>query len=94
MRGKPGPDGVHRPLQRRVFQSFGSYNPRPFSSTPINPLVSNFTQENLQPFSQYEFLVSSSNRLGSVESSWATGRTLEGGKWNLLWREVSGKWKD
>nr|XP_018671138.2 usherin isoform X1 [Ciona intestinalis] len=81
MRGKPGPDGAHYPLQKVVFQSHGAYNPWHTSSPGYNPLPqpkTNFTQNNLQPFTEYEFFVSSSNSLGSVQSPWVTARTLEG----------------
>ncbi|XP_076812806.1 usherin-like isoform X3 [Clavelina lepadiformis] len=81
MRGIPDETGAHHPLQEVVFRSHGSYNPRPVPRPDllaIPPPVNNFTQEGLEPFTEYEFLVSSSNSLGSVESSWARGRTLEG----------------
>uniref|UniRef100_H2YEQ8 Usherin n=1 Tax=Ciona savignyi TaxID=51511 RepID=H2YEQ8_CIOSA len=81
MRGKPGRDGAHYPLQKVVFITHGAYNPRRTSSPGYNPLPqpkTNFTQENLEPFTEYEFFVSSSNSLGSVQSPWVTARTLEG----------------
>ena len=80
MRGSSGSDGVHRPLQRLVFRSSGAYDPRSSSSNPLNPPESNYTQRGLQPFREYEFFVSSSNKLGSVESPWISARTLEGSK--------------
>jgi len=81
MRGKPGPDGVNQPLQRVVFRSSGAYNPRPPSdhqSTTLDPPESNFTQTDLQPFTEYEFLISSANSQGAAQSAWTTVRTLEG----------------
>lgn len=82
MRGKPGPDGINDPLQKVIFRDFGAYNPQyvpeEFKSS-IEPPQTNFTVEDLEPFTEYEFLLSSWNSLGSVQSSWKSGRTQEGG---------------
>lgn len=80
MRGSSGSDGIHRPLQRRIFRSSGAYDPRSGSNNPLNPPMNNYTITGLKPFKEYQFLVSSSNKLGSTESPWISARTLEGSK--------------
>ena len=87
MRGKPNKDGINDPLQKVIFRDFGAYNPMHDGSSSeslgnnIPPPSTNFTVEDLDPYTEYEFLLSSWNSLGSVQSTWVTGRTLEGGEW-------------
>ena len=82
MRGRPDHNGIHSPLQKVIFRTYGSYNPRsvpqPYYS-PVEQPDTNFTVTGLQPFTEYQFLVTSSNTQGSADSPWETGRTLEGG---------------
>ncbi|XP_077967518.1 usherin-like isoform X1 [Styela clava] len=81
MRGKPDENGIHSPLQRVAFTTIGYYNPRPQPAgayMPIEEPETNFTMDGLQPFTEYQFLVLSANSIGSTESPWTTGRTLEG----------------
>ena len=81
MRGKPDHTGSNNPLQKVVFETYGAFDPRdPYDFTgPLDPPSTNFTVEDLVPYTEYEFLVTSWNSLGSVRSNWITARTLEGG---------------
>lgn len=94
MRGKPKPDGTHFPLQEVIFRTFGSYNPRLVDQSgtyrPEEPPETNYTIKNLQPFTEYEFLVNAWNTLGTAESSWTTTRTLEGSEFFLIGYFITG----
>lgn len=82
-RGKPDENGIHHPMQAVAFEDYGQDDPRPKIGdgyTALESLETNFTIEDLEPFTEYQFLVSSANSVGTTESSWETGRTLEGSK--------------
>ncbi|XP_038072643.1 usherin-like isoform X1 [Patiria miniata] len=80
MRGLPGRNGLRDPPETRIFFPAGYYNPRPTLTpleTPAEPPATNFTQDGLEPFTQYEFKVTARNAAGTGESDWALARTLE-----------------
>lgn len=79
MRGNADANGVYNPLQKIIHKTDGYHNPRSSSDHPTLPKPdSNFTVDNLKPFTEYHFMVSSWNSIGSIESPWIVGRTLEG----------------
>nr|XP_006813188.1 PREDICTED: usherin [Saccoglossus kowalevskii] len=80
MRGALGPDGTRDPEESRIFFPAGWYNPRPTLSPlddPVDPPATQYTVEDLSPYTQYEFKVASRNSVGSTESAWSIATTLE-----------------
>jgi usherin len=82
MRGLPNSQGVRTPALRRIFYTLGQYDPiKEYEMDPaaLEPPATNYTQNFLEPFTQYQFQVLSENSLGKAASNWVTGRTLEDG---------------
>ncbi|XP_033110841.1 usherin-like [Anneissia japonica] len=80
IRGAPDANGVIDPPESRIFYPAGWYNPRPTvtpGEDPVSEPTTNFTQENLEPFTEYEFRVTAMNQAGTGQSEWAFVRTLE-----------------
>lgn len=83
MRGEISSEGVHDPEAKRIFHPAGWYNPLPTLSPqedPLPPPEMNYTVEDLQPFTVYEFQVLSENSQGKAASEWVSGATLEAGQ--------------
>ncbi|XP_072023400.1 usherin-like, partial [Amphiura filiformis] len=80
IRGLPDSNGNVDPPETRIFYPAGWYNPRPTLSPledPVDPPATNFTVEDLDPFTQYEFKLTAMNTAGTTESMWAIVRTME-----------------
>ncbi|XP_077990481.1 usherin-like [Glandiceps talaboti] len=80
MRGELDSNGIRDPPETRLFFPAGWYNPRPTMTpmeVPIDPPATEFTATNLDPYSLYEFKVTSRNGAGTTESVWNSARTLE-----------------
>ena len=82
----PDANGIRDPPETRLFFPAGWYNPRPTLSPmddPIAPPATNYTVTNLDPYTMYEFKVTSRNSAGTTESSWISARTLEAGRFHF-----------
>ena len=75
--------GQRDPLPTRIFHPAGQYNPLPVflpQENALSPPATNFTQDELEPFTVYEFQVLCENSMGKAASAWVVGRTLEDGE--------------
>ena len=83
MRGSLNSDGTRDPEAMRISHPAGWYNPLPSvnpQEDPLPPPDTNYTVEDLLPYTSYEFQVFSENSQGKAASEWVSGTTLEAGQ--------------
>ncbi|KAM5165253.1 usherin [Mantella aurantiaca] len=73
--------GVHQTMERRVFHASGWLNPQPLveskNENALQPPVTSAVITNLEPNTEYEFCLVTTNMAGSVASEWVTIKTEE-----------------
>ncbi|XP_068088985.1 usherin isoform X3 [Hyperolius riggenbachi] len=73
--------GVHQTIERRVFHASGWLNPQPLveseNENALKPPVTQAIISNLEPNTEYEFCIVTTNMAGSVASDWVTFKTEE-----------------
>ncbi len=82
MRGLEDDFGIRNPADSLIFHAAGQYDPRPTltpMSNVVNPLSHEYVVTGLDPYTQYEFKITSQNSISGVESIWAVGATKEAG---------------
>ncbi|KAG8584399.1 hypothetical protein GDO81_008814 [Engystomops pustulosus] len=71
--------GVHQTLERRVFHASGWLNPQPVveseNENALTPPVTHAAITNLEPNTEYEFCIVTSNMAGSIASEWCSALT-------------------
>ncbi|XP_018411554.1 PREDICTED: usherin [Nanorana parkeri] len=72
---------IHQTVERRVFHASGWLNPQPLleseNENALQPPVTNAIISNLEPNTEYEFCLVTTNMAGSVGSKWVTLKTEE-----------------
>ncbi|XP_072265966.1 usherin isoform X2 [Pyxicephalus adspersus] len=72
---------VHQTVERRVFHASGWLNPQPLveseNENALQPPVTSAVITNLEPNTEYEICLVTSNMAGSVASEWVTFKTEE-----------------
>ncbi|XP_044133567.1 usherin-like [Bufo gargarizans] len=73
--------GLHQALEKRVFHASGWLNPQPVmeseNENALLPPVTHAMITNLEPNTEYEFCIVTTNMAGSVASEWVTLKTAE-----------------
>ncbi|KAM3930149.1 usherin [Leptodactylus fuscus] len=73
--------GLHQTIERRVFYASGWLNPQPVveseNENALMPPVTHAVITNLEPNTEYEFCVVTTNMAGSVASEWVIYKTAE-----------------
>ncbi|XP_041418335.1 usherin [Xenopus laevis] len=81
MRGLLETTGDPRPPERRVFHTTGWLNPQPVveseNENALLPPATSAAVMNLEPNTEYEFSIVSTNMAGSAASEWVTLKTAE-----------------
>ncbi|XP_075060358.1 usherin [Mixophyes fleayi] len=72
---------LHQTIERRVFHASGWLNPQPVveseNENALTPPVTSAIITNLEPNTEYEFCIVSTNMAGSVASEWVAYKTAE-----------------
>ncbi|XP_073529681.1 usherin [Phyllobates terribilis] len=73
--------GLHQVIERRVFHASGSLNPQLVveseNENALTPPVTQAVITNLEPNTEYEFCIVTTNMAGSVASEWVIFKTAE-----------------
>ncbi|XP_075195246.1 usherin [Anomaloglossus baeobatrachus] len=73
--------GLHQAIERRVFHASGWLNPQPVveseNENALKPPVTHAVITNLEPNSEYEFCIVTTNMAGSIASEWVVFKTAE-----------------
>ncbi|KAG9484595.1 hypothetical protein GDO78_010137 [Eleutherodactylus coqui] len=72
---------LHHTMERRVFHASGWLNPQPVveseNENALMPPVNHAVITNLEPNTEYEFCIVTTNMAGSVTSEWVMAKTAE-----------------
>ncbi|XP_075719450.1 usherin [Rhinoderma darwinii] len=73
--------GLHQTIERRVFHASGWLNPQPVvgskNENALMPPITHAVITNLEPNTEYEFCIVTTNMAGSVASEWVVYKTAE-----------------